>query len=257
MHVIQSWLGRMVVGSCLVLAASASYAVSLNNTVMIPETMTWSQDLSNVTSPTATGPNGTGDPVYLDNGDGTYTYMGMDSVLMGGTTPLWDYSWGFSTDPDPSIAGSFTVTNTSTSTQTFDITFSLPISPSFTNGYMTGSLSGSYNDYDNSGAATLSLNDWDGLIDSTSQMTLFGFAGPCTGTGCSVTIAEVTDGPTLYIGDVNSTIGIHMNFSLSAGDQATFTTSFEVTPVPAPAAIWLFGSGLLSMIRISRRKKMH
>ena len=31
-------------------------------------------------------------------------------------------------------------------------------------------------------------------------------------------------------------------------------TSFEVTPVPVPAAVWLFGSGLLGLVSVARRK---
>ena len=139
--------------------------------------------------------------------------------------------------------------------QTFDITFGLPISPSFTDGYMTGSLSGSFFDANNDGSATLNLNTWEGLIDGTSEMSLFGFAGPCFGVGCSVSIAEVTQGPTLYTGDVNSTIGIHMNFAISAGDSVTFDTIFDVTPVPVPAAVWLFGSGLVGLVGFARRKQ--
>ena len=218
--------------------------VSLNNTVTVTDAMTWMNDLSAV---------GTS----IDNSDGTSTYMGTDSVTMmvdGTQTELWDYSWNLTADPDPFIAGSFTVTNTSSMDQTFDITFGLPVSPVFTNGYMTGSLSGSYFDADNSGSATLSLNTWEGLIGSSSEMSLFSFAGPCFGTGCSVDIGEVTQGPTLYTGDVDSTIGIHMNFGLSAGDSVTFNTSFEITPVPVPAAVWLFSSGLLGLLGVARRK---
>jgi hypothetical protein len=31
--------------------------------------------------------------------------------------------------------------------------------------------------------------------------------------------------------------------------------SFQVTTVPVPAAVWLFGSGLLGMVSIAKRKK--
>lgn len=233
--------GRLVTCLFLTLGASAVQAVSLTNSVIIPEKMMWEQDLSNVTSPTSSG------LVYMDNGNDTYTYMGMDSVSMmvveGESTPMWDYSWSLTADIDPFIAGSFTVTNTSSMMQTFDMTFSLPI-PSFTDGYMTGELSG---DYNNTGTLdTLNLNAWEGLIDGSSKMS---FVGPCSGAaGC-------TDGPTLYTGLVGPTIGIHMNFALSAGDQVTFDTRFEVTPVPLPAAAWLFGSGLMGLVGMARRKK--
>ena len=40
-------------------------------------------------------------------------------------------------------------------------------------------------------------------------------------------------------------------------DSAVFTTVplFTVTAVPVPAAIWLFGSGLLGLVGVARRKK--
>lgn len=249
MRLSQSQIGKLVAGSLLLAGFSGVSAASLTNTVMVPGSMTWMQDLASVDSPTAT------DVVVMDNGDGTFTYMGTDNVAMdGGMTPLWDYSWNLTADADPLIGGSFTITNVTSMTQTFDLIFSVPVSPSFTNGFMTGSLSGSYVDADNSGGATLNLNSWDGLIDGTSQMNLFAFGGSCVGAGCSVTISEVSEGPTLYTGPVSSTIGIHMNFSLSAGDSATFNTQFEVNPVPVPAAVWLFGSGLLGLLGLARRK---
>ena len=223
--------------------------VSLNNQIMIPGTMTWMQDLSNVTSSTASG------VTVMENMDGTTTYMGMDNVSMdGGMTPLWNYNWSLTADPDPFIAGSFTVTNTSAMMQTFDLTFGLPVSPSFTDGYQLGNLSGSFLDADGSGGATLNINDWSGLIDGANFMNLFVFGGSCFGTGCSVDIAEVSQGPTAFSGPVNSTIGIHMNFGLSAGDSVTFNTLYEVTPVPLPAAVWLFGGGLIGLLGFVRRK---
>lgn len=32
-------------------------------------------------------------------------------------------------------------------------------------------------------------------------------------------------------------------------------TAFQMTPVPVPAAVWLFGSGLLGLVGLARRKK--
>ncbi len=34
-----------------------------------------------------------------------------------------------------------------------------------------------------------------------------------------------------------------------------FNAAFDVTPVPVPAAVWLFGSGLLGLVGIARRRK--
>lgn len=55
-------------------------------------------------------------------------------------------------------------------------------------------------------------------------------------------ISELTDG-TLRI-------GIHVQ-GFDVGDSASFVNN----PVPVPAAVWLFSSGLLGLIGIARRKK--
>jgi len=38
-------------------------------------------------------------------------------------------------------------------------------------------------------------------------------------------------------------------------DNATLTFNVEMNPVPVPAAVWLFGSGLLGLVSMARRKK--
>lgn len=40
----------------------------------------------------------------------------------------------------------------------------------------------------------------------------------------------------------------------SPGTVSGVWTQFEMTPVPVPAAVWLFGSGLLGLVGIARRK---
>ena len=41
----------------------------------------------------------------------------------------------------------------------------------------------------------------------------------------------------------------------SSGVATTYDWSFRVSPVPVPSAVWLFGSGLIGLIGIARRKK--
>lgn len=226
---------------CLLLASATSQAaiIGLQNDITISGTsapINWSSDLSSTSSSITQS--------------GTTTQM-MGSFSMDG---VWDYNWNLMADADPFIGGTFSITNTSSITQSFDITFSLPISPSFNDGYKTGSLGLSFSDTGGSSGASFSLTDWSGLIDGATAMNLTTISGPCIGTGCSVTLATITEGPTFFTGPVNSDIGIHMLFDLSAGDSVNFNTSFEVTPVPVPATLWLLGSGLIGLAGFIRRR---
>jgi hypothetical protein len=47
-------------------------------------------------------------------------------------------------------------------------------------------------------------------------------------------------------------------FGINAGDYETpidYTMTFETTVVPVPAAVWLFGSGLIGLVGVARRTK--
>jgi hypothetical protein len=57
----------------------------------------------------------------------------------------------------------------------------------------------------------------------------------------------VGDTDPVWYGNGNA---VHLTFATSAG---VFVV--DVQPVPVPAAVWLFGSGLLSLVSIARRRK--
>ena len=46
--------------------------------------------------------------------------------------------------------------------------------------------------------------------------------------------------------------GFNINFDIGSGNSLTV---LEVSTVPVPAAVWLFGSGLIGLIGVARRKK--
>ena len=235
-------LGLLVsFGASTTVAASLYNEVVVSNTMTGAQTMAWrGQDLTNRMMGTIS-----------QNADITNT-MGSFRGQMANGNPVWDYSWNLMVDPDPFIKGSFTVTNTSSMMQNFDINFALPVTPAFNTGYMTGSLAGSFSDQ-NANGVTLNINDWDGLIDNVTQMNLYSFGGIFSA-GSSVTIAADDQRNVFFNGPVNNTIGIHMNFDLSAGDKVTFDTAFEVTPIPVPGTVWLLGGGLLGLLRFMRRR---
>jgi len=43
--------------------------------------------------------------------------------------------------------------------------------------------------------------------------------------------------------------------ALSSANNSVFLDNIALTPVPVPAAVWLFGSGLLGLVSVARRKK--
>ncbi len=78
---------------------------------------------------------------------------------------------------------------------------------------------------------------------------------------CSISTVFETDGSVAKVvfagirnAENNNTIGT-TNFDVS--DDFTFATyaSWSVSTVPIPAAIWLFGSGLIGLIGVAKRKK--
>ena len=186
----------------------------------------------------------------VDNADGTSTFMGNNNLA-----GVWNYDWNISADADPFIDATLTFLNMTGSTQTFAVALNLPVSPPFSPGLKSGNLGYSFSDTNNDGSASVSNVNWTGLIDGGSAMSLFASSLSCGGVGCSLSLAPVSDGPLPHAAGVGTDIGILLDFALSAGDTVTFNTRFEVTPVPVPAAVWLFGSGLLGLVGVARRRK--
>ncbi|MGD8630785.1 MAG: VPLPA-CTERM sorting domain-containing protein [Gammaproteobacteria bacterium] len=185
-----------------------------------------------------------------DNPDGSsLNFMGSQ------TSAIWDYEWDIDADADPFIGAMLTFTNLTSSTKTFNVTLNAPVSPAFSPALKSGSFSYSFDDTDGSGSAGVTGISWDGLIDGSSAMSLTSGDSTCSGTGCSLAFGPISDGPLLHPAGVTTDIGILLSFDLTAGDTVTFNTLFEVNPVPVPAAVWLFGSGLLGLVGVARRRK--
>ena len=56
--------------------------------------------------------------------------------------------------------------------------------------------------------------------------------------------------------DDTVTVDFNVLVLAPAGGAGYFdTTSFDLAPVPVPAAVWLFGSGLLGLVGVARRRK--
>lgn len=243
---LNGWLKGMVVATALV--SGVAQAGTVTNPALVGS--------ATISDGTSSGNWNLGSgALYTDNGDGTFTY---NSGVSG---TLWNFNWDLTVSPDPFISGTLTVVNKSVNTTHFNILFTLPVGTGFAPAFKSGSMSGSFQDFNGNGLGTnntagLSNVVWYGLIDGSNALSLSTFDVSCSGSSpCSGTVGPVSDGPLLHSAGVSSTIGMQLSFDLTAGDKATFTNLFEVTPVPIPAAVWLFGSGLIGLGGLARRRR--
>lgn len=170
-------------------------------------------------------------------------------------------SWSLSMDSDPFVTNNFTIFNTSGSTQTFSIGATIGVAPAIPNGGMRGSIGFSLTDNNGNGAtlATSGASIYQGMIDGNVARTLWdpltSFTAPFASTSSSTFFGFPAREAAPE--SVDSTIGILITFSLTSGDSVAFTSNFDVEPVvvPVPAAVWLFGSGLLGFFGVARYKR--
>jgi len=169
--------------------------------------------------------------------------------------------WSLSMDSDPFVTNNFTITNTTDLTQTYTLGTTVGVSPAIPNGLMRGSIGFSLTDNNYNGAtlATSGASIYQGTIDNNllpparklwdSPISFSTFSTTASSTGFGFPTREAAPE------SIDTNIGILITFSLTPGDSVSFTSNFDVIPVPVPAAVWLFGSGLLGLFGLSRRKR--
>jgi hypothetical protein len=186
-----------------------------------------------------------------------------DSVDTWETTHGLDVNgWSLSMDSDPFVTNNFTITNTSGSTQTYTLGTTIGITPAIPIGAMQGSIGFTLTDNNSNGAtlATSGVSIYQGEIDGNVARTLWNPTTSFTAPFASTSSSTYFGFPTREAApeSIDSDIGILITFSLTSGDSVAFTSNFDVVPVavvPVPAAVWLFGSGLLGLFGVSRRKR--
>ena len=204
--------------------------------------------------------------VTLNGDDVSFTYD--DATLYGAGSVIGNTIFFFPT--------AFRAESTNGSPATVSISDTLNIKvDALTQGFsmstMTISEDGDYR-VDGAGASA----EANGFFRATSLTTLCGLppcqdevlldAGSLSSTGATAALWSM--GGSINLGDtpgwgndtsINLTIQNNLSATTSAsGEIAWIQKKFSVTVptvVPVPAAVWLFGSGLLGLLGIARRKK--
>jgi hypothetical protein len=185
--------------------------------------------------------NHPGSITTTSNGDGTY------SVRFYGRVPgEWTARFVLTVDPDPFVYGLFAVMNDTSTTKNFQAMVVEPAAYLAGPTTMSGSISGTVLDRNGDGATLATLAGapmYTAMIDGVSQQTLVPDYSSCVA-GAYMTNAF---GPASFNGltgpAVNQDLAILHQFSLSAGDGATISSSFYVVPEPATALLSLLAFG--------------
>jgi hypothetical protein len=181
-------------------------------------------------------------------GDDLGNSLSVDS-LSGNADPILIFGVGASTG----VAGS-----------TFGFTFNLPIALS---GQINASSSTSYSLTSGSSAGAqiqgiggnkvVTAYEVDTSVGGIGSInkgvdvgdTFFFLGGPAVNNSPIYTASNTFTGNLAY-----DLMTVKIDFSLSANSAVGISGFVEQSPVPVPAAVWLFGSGLIGLIGIARRK---
>ncbi len=171
--------------------------------------------------------------------------------------------WDFFVDTDPVVSGVIGLTNLSGTTQQFTLLFTLPIAPPIPGATVIGgSIQGGATDNNGDGvtlAAPTGSSFYTALIDGASVQTLYDDPTSYSAGGfLSVNVPSLAYGtpiPSQAGPPALTSIAIRLDFTLTAGDSASFTSNFVVLPLPEPATGGLLALGFvgLAIARKARR----
>lgn len=192
------------------------------------------------------------------SGAGVGTYVG--TVTGGGG--LWSLNYNFSAASavqSATQAGTMAITNLSTSELTFNVTLSLPTAAAAEmTGLFNGSLSGAL--LTSGGGYLRSVEStpmWLATTDGVQIAPLFtnpvNIVRNTSGSTLMGTQSFGGSQPSLPATDFGSHVAVTLNFILSAGDTASFSSALGGVgvPVPAPGALAILASAGL----VARRRR--
>ena len=195
------------------------------------------------------------------NPNGTYSYDG--SQEFGGFDFGWNVLAGAGDFP-ASVIANFVVTNNSGADQTFSITvnsapLATPGGVDLASTLIGGSVTGSVTDLNGDGASLSAVSPDGSLYSALFNTDTVATLGDDPFSASAGVFESNTVGPEEFGSPIPSavgpafangdSIGITLEFVLSAGDSASFTSVF-VVDVPAPAGLALLGvAGVVSRRR--------
>lgn len=198
-----------------------------------------------------------------DPADGPYAYDWADGQWQSATHGVkitWQDVEG---DIDPGVNGVWAITNNSAITQIYTLTVILPILPVAPSSLMFGSSTISVADANFSGSATLAsvggFPGYEGLIDLAAVPAAALFTAPYSLVAPPGGTIGDTETFGVFPGSVPgpaalTSIGIRHTFSLTAGDTATFNSTFHIVPIPEPGTLVLIGAGLAGLGLLRRQR---
>ena len=194
------------------------------------------------------------------NSDDTFSLTDASFIGPSGSWALSNLNVNGDIDPFTSLG--FQVQNNMGFTVNFLMSISVPIIPIPGATLHGGSTGITVTDADLSGSATVAALSgkpyYSGQIDGSTVLSLFNdpfslTAAPLQGDSNS-TNTNLGLPATLPSGAALATIGIVIEFSLSAGDQMSSTNLFRVEPVPEPTTLAFGGLALLGIFTSRRRR---
>lgn len=200
----------------------------------------------------------------VDNGDGTFTLTGI------GYGENFSCDWEVTVNPDPTITGTFNLTNLSALPQNFALTVTLPVplglpAPTVMGGFVGSALNGTQY-FDQNLDSDVTLQDVAGtpiyqarIGATTVQSLLLGTFNAFGGPGVFGNINQLVwgapipsaPGPAIPVaGNMN----IRTTFNLSAGDRVAIPVNFVVEPVPEPGTLVLLGLSIAAIAGLRSRR---
>ncbi len=175
---------------------------------------------------------------------------------------------GYAANPDPFVIANTVVTNLTAATNIYSVLVTMPIGgalapSSATGGSVQGGITA------DGGGGTLSTAGpgtayYTARIDGVDFHQLYPDPQPpiivgSFGSGNLASTSFGLPGLTFPGPQINATIGIRLDFTLTPGDQASFTSVFaaEAFGIPEPSTLTLLGCGVVGLMAVGagRRKR--